>query len=247
MSRVEGGKRSGEEEKNLLLKGVESVDKALCIEKSSSTNSKSSKSLLLDPKSKAKDSKEDNLRKDKKFLYLTGEKFNQPIFHCNNLSGHVEPVVTNDQHRALYSTHSFKIIFKEGGCGTFIPLFFNLIASVRQYQHYNMQAQSYVDPLQAVQNHVDEICIKLKDPLEQLYASQLSQLQEMGFFDRQENIRALVATSTNDDVKISFKLQCSQSTKWKKLSLSKKPSFIVSCNYSKIVVVRLLLEMKTLV
>ncbi|KAL9325853.1 hypothetical protein ACSQ67_006498 [Phaseolus vulgaris] len=69
MSRVEGGKRSGEEEKNLLLKGVESVDKALCIEKSSSTNSKSSKSLLLDPKSKAKDSKEDNLRKDKKFVW----------------------------------------------------------------------------------------------------------------------------------------------------------------------------------
>ncbi|KAL9312961.1 hypothetical protein ACSQ67_018413 [Phaseolus vulgaris] len=67
MSKVEGGKRSGKEEKNLLLKGVESIDKALCIEKTSSTNSKSSKSLLLDPKSKAKNSKEDNLRKDKKF------------------------------------------------------------------------------------------------------------------------------------------------------------------------------------
>ncbi|WVZ22303.1 hypothetical protein V8G54_000847 [Vigna mungo] len=91
-------------------------------------------------------------------LYVHGEKFNQPIFHCNNLSGHVEPVVPNDQHRALYSTHSFKIIFKEGGCGTFIPLFFNLIASVRQYnQHYNMQAQSYVDPLQAAQTPVDEM------------------------------------------------------------------------------------------
>jgi len=36
MSRVEGGKRSGKEEKNFLLKGVESEDKALCIEKSSS-------------------------------------------------------------------------------------------------------------------------------------------------------------------------------------------------------------------
>ncbi|KAL9327241.1 hypothetical protein ACSQ67_007886 [Phaseolus vulgaris] len=97
-----------------------------------------------------------------KNLYVSGEKFNQPIFHCNNLSGHVEPVVPNDQHRALYSTHSFKIIFKEGGCGTFIPLFFNLIASVRQYnQHYTMQAQaqaqSYVDPLQAAQTPVDEM------------------------------------------------------------------------------------------
>ncbi|KAG4401674.1 hypothetical protein GLYMA_02G041700v4 [Glycine max] len=35
------------------------------------------------------------------------------------------------------------------------------------------------------------------EPPEQLYASQLSQLQEMGFFDSQENIRALIATSGN--------------------------------------------------
>ncbi|KAJ4965252.1 hypothetical protein NE237_017101 [Protea cynaroides] len=34
-------------------------------------------------------------------------------------------------------------------------------------------------------------------PLEQLYATQLSQLQEMGFFDTQENIRALSATAGN--------------------------------------------------
>ncbi|KAJ0897900.1 putative UBA-like superfamily, ubiquilin, Ubiquitin-associated domain-containing protein [Helianthus annuus] len=34
-------------------------------------------------------------------------------------------------------------------------------------------------------------------PPEQLYATQLSQLQEMGFFDTQENIRALRATAGN--------------------------------------------------
>ena len=34
-------------------------------------------------------------------------------------------------------------------------------------------------------------------PPEQLYASQLSQLQEMGFFDAQENIRALSAVGGN--------------------------------------------------
>ncbi|CAH9098431.1 unnamed protein product [Cuscuta epithymum] len=34
-------------------------------------------------------------------------------------------------------------------------------------------------------------------PPEELYASQLAQLQEMGFFDTQENIRALTATSGN--------------------------------------------------
>nr|AFK43816.1 unknown [Lotus japonicus] len=97
---------------------------------------------------------------DMPLLYTSGEKFNQPIFHCNNLSGHVEPVVPDDQHRALYSTHTFKILFKEGGCGTFIPLFFNLIASVRQYnQRANAQAQTQarVDPLQAAQTPVDEM------------------------------------------------------------------------------------------
>ncbi|XP_039684407.1 ubiquitin domain-containing protein DSK2b isoform X2 [Medicago truncatula] len=35
------------------------------------------------------------------------------------------------------------------------------------------------------------------EPPEQLYATQLTQLQEMGFFDTQENIRALIATSGN--------------------------------------------------
>ncbi|XP_054809601.1 ubiquitin domain-containing protein DSK2b-like isoform X2 [Prosopis cineraria] len=35
------------------------------------------------------------------------------------------------------------------------------------------------------------------EPPEQLYAAQLSQLQEMGFSDTQENIRALIATSGN--------------------------------------------------
>ncbi|CAN6191547.1 unnamed protein product [Urochloa humidicola] len=34
-------------------------------------------------------------------------------------------------------------------------------------------------------------------PPEELYATQLSQLQEMGFFDTQENLRALIATSGN--------------------------------------------------
>lgn len=34
-------------------------------------------------------------------------------------------------------------------------------------------------------------------PPEQLYAAQLSQLQEMGFFDTQENLRALSAVGGN--------------------------------------------------
>ncbi|KAK8913585.1 hypothetical protein KSP39_PZI023789 [Platanthera zijinensis] len=94
-------------------------------------------------------------------LHIHNEKFNQPIFHCNNISGKVEPVIPEEQHRALYSTHSFKILFKDGGCGTFVPLFFNLMQSVRQYnQHYAAPAADTaprVDPLQAARTPVDEI------------------------------------------------------------------------------------------
>ncbi|KAK6232673.1 hypothetical protein QUC31_010044 [Theobroma cacao] len=95
---------------------------------------------------------------DMPLLYVHDEKFNQPIFHCNNISGHVEPVVPENEHRALYSTHSFKILFKEGGCGTFVPLFLNLISSVRQYnQQVNPGPEPRMDPLQAAQTPVDEM------------------------------------------------------------------------------------------
>lgn len=96
---------------------------------------------------------------DMPLLYVHGEKFNQPIFHCNNISGLVEPVVPDDQNRALYSTHSFKILFKEGGCGTFVPLFFNLIKSVRQYnQQFGGATEPHApDPLRAAQTPVDEM------------------------------------------------------------------------------------------
>ncbi|KAK1296276.1 hypothetical protein QJS10_CPB15g00241 [Acorus calamus] len=44
-------------------------------------------------------------------------------------------------------------------------------------------------------------------PPEQLYANQLSQLQEMGFFDTQENIRALSATAGNVSAAVERLLQ----------------------------------------
>lgn len=118
-------------------------------------------------------------------LFVHGEKFNQPIFHCNNISGFVEPVsmiecltentseirsltsnvpmqvVPDNQNRALYSTHTFKILFKDGGCGTFVPLFLNLVASVRRYNQFEAQSAANmaprVDPLQAAQTPVDDM------------------------------------------------------------------------------------------
>ncbi|KAH9602461.1 hypothetical protein KSS87_017675 [Heliosperma pusillum] len=91
-------------------------------------------------------------------LHVHGEKFNQPIFHCNNISGFVEPVVPETENRALHSTHAFKILFKDGGCGTFVPLFFNLMNSVRQYnQQVAPSSEPRVDPLRAAQTPVDDM------------------------------------------------------------------------------------------
>ncbi|MFS7899762.1 hypothetical protein Hanom_Chr03g00270041 [Helianthus anomalus] len=95
---------------------------------------------------------------DMPLLYVHGEKFNKPIFHCNNISGLVEPVVPEGWSAALYSTHSFKIMFKEGGCGTFV-LFFNLIKFVRQYnQQFSAAASAPPDPLRVAETTpVDEM------------------------------------------------------------------------------------------
>ncbi|KAF8010408.1 hypothetical protein BT93_J1129 [Corymbia citriodora subsp. variegata] len=73
-------------------------------------------------------------------------------------------VVPDDQHSSLFSTHTFKILFKEGGCGTFVPLFFNLISSVRQYnQHFNSESAPRVDPLQASETPKKKIKSKRED------------------------------------------------------------------------------------
>ena len=67
-------------------------------------------------------------------------------------------VIAEGQPSALYSTHNVKILFKEGGCGTFVPLFFNLIASARQYNQMASAAQAVnVDPLQASAAPVDQM------------------------------------------------------------------------------------------
>ncbi|GJS99652.1 stress-induced protein [Tanacetum coccineum] len=95
---------------------------------------------------------------DMPLLYVHDEKFHQPVFHCNNISGVVEPVVPYDQNRAMYPAHSFKIMFKNGGCGTFVPLFLNLIKSVRQYnQQFVASNTTYVDPLRAAQTPVGDM------------------------------------------------------------------------------------------
>lgn len=99
---------------------------------------------------------------DMPLVYIHEEKFNQPIFFCNNLAGKVHPVIPEGANRALHSPHSFKINFKEGGTGTFIPLFMNLIKSVRAAQRMVDEPQSQpsappIDPMPAAPAPVDEM------------------------------------------------------------------------------------------
>eukprot|EP00897_Mesotaenium_endlicherianum_P011078 jgi/Mesen1/999/ME000120S00154 len=67
---------------------------------------------------------------DMPLLYVHGEKFNQPIFACNNLSARVTPQ-QQQQQQASDGPIEFKVLFKEGGVGTFIPVFFGLLRSLR--------------------------------------------------------------------------------------------------------------------
>jgi len=60
--------------------------------------------------------------------YVRGERFNQPIFGANNLSGECFRVESGGSGRPL----AFKFKFNSGGAGTFLPLFWGLMAYVRE-------------------------------------------------------------------------------------------------------------------
>eukprot|EP00743_Colponemidia_sp_Colp-15_P008199 GILK01008891.1.p1 GENE.GILK01008891.1~~GILK01008891.1.p1 ORF type:complete len:275 (-),score=25.50 GILK01008891.1:49-873(-) len=58
--------------------------------------------------------------------HIGNEKFNQPIFGANNMTFRVEPL-----WGSIPAPAEVKLTFKEGGCGTFLPLFFTLIEQIR--------------------------------------------------------------------------------------------------------------------
>ncbi|CAI5498075.1 unnamed protein product [Closterium sp. Naga37s-1] len=72
---------------------------------------------------------------DMPLLYVHGEKFNQPIFGANNISGVVLPVADSSVHAALQAPHAFTIYFMHGGVGTFLPLFFSILRGLRASAH----------------------------------------------------------------------------------------------------------------
>lgn len=63
-------------------------------------------------------------------VYLRSEKFNQPIFGANNLTGMVFSVADGGASSES-PPWEFTFYFKEGGCGTFLPLFFRILEAMR--------------------------------------------------------------------------------------------------------------------
>ncbi|KXZ56958.1 hypothetical protein GPECTOR_1g864 [Gonium pectorale] len=65
-------------------------------------------------------------------VYVRQDKLNQPIFGCNNLSGQVWPAVERGGPAGELPPHDFRIYFKEGGIGTFYPLYYTLAERAKQ-------------------------------------------------------------------------------------------------------------------
>uniref|UniRef100_A0A7S0RKJ1 Uncharacterized protein n=1 Tax=Chlamydomonas leiostraca TaxID=1034604 RepID=A0A7S0RKJ1_9CHLO len=63
---------------------------------------------------------------DLPLVYLRNDSLHQPIFFCNNIKGQVWPAVQGGGPGGSLPPHDFKIIFKEGGIGTFWPLYYTL-------------------------------------------------------------------------------------------------------------------------
>ena len=63
---------------------------------------------------------------------MSNEKFNQPIFGANYISGRVLPL-----YDLLPCPANFKFWFMSGGTGTFLPLFYNLSEQIRRQRQRN--------------------------------------------------------------------------------------------------------------
>ena len=103
---------------------------------------------------------------------MHNEKFNQPIFGANNMTGTSEPLPGG-----LTDEIKWTLTFKEGGVGTFLPLFFRLVHEMRrrmaqesqpQYEH-NFAAPPVAQ--QVVQQIIGAAYVDPNDPTK-LYVSQ---------------------------------------------------------------------------
>jgi hypothetical protein len=103
---------------------------------------------------------------------MHNERFNQPIFGANNMTGTSEPLPGG-----LTDEIKWTLTFKEGGVGTFLPLFFRLVQEMRRRMAQESQSQyehNFTAPpvaQQVVQQIIGSAYVDPNDPTK-LYVSQ---------------------------------------------------------------------------
>jgi hypothetical protein len=93
---------------------------------------------------------------------LKDEKFNQPIFGANNLTGANPPLGESGLDEQI----KWCISFRNGGVGTFLPFFFRLLGEMRQRMAAQQQQQSSAEPVPVViaQSMVQQAFVDPSDP-----------------------------------------------------------------------------------
>lgn len=87
-------------------------------------------------------------------VYIRTHKLNQPIFGCNNLAGEVWPAVPGGGPDGSLPPHSFKFLFREGGIGTFYPLFYTLAEKCKVLYRASQESQENRVQTQAILNNM---------------------------------------------------------------------------------------------
>lgn len=98
---------------------------------------------------------------------LSEEKFNQPIFGANNMTGSNPPL----DGSGLTDSIKWCISFRNGGVGTFLPFFFRLLQEMRQRMSGQQQNTTSPVPAMVAQTLVQGAFVDPSDPT-RLYVPQ---------------------------------------------------------------------------
>eukprot|EP00803_Ostreobium_quekettii_P003229 evm.model.scf_1010.6 EVM.evm.TU.scf_1010.6 scf_1010:34419-38685(-) len=101
-------------------------------------------------------------------VYIYKAEFKQPIFGCNHLSGLVWQAVEGGGPRGSLPPVKFNLYFIEGGVGTFLPLYFNLLhrarSTARWHEEQQQQQQQQQQQMQPVENLASAAFVDPQDP-----------------------------------------------------------------------------------
>lgn len=97
--------------------------------------------FLIDESSRAKANGAETF--EMPFRGLWDEKFNQPLFSCNNLTATIQ--YYDDQ--PFQGGLTMRIDFVQGGVNTFLPVFNNVLGATRVQAHAQQQQEQQVDPI----------------------------------------------------------------------------------------------------